>query len=277
MRLKTIFVVITIMLAGYLSAFAKEPVSGERKLMVPTEIVDTSYLSVGYFHRIYDPVLKISKCPDEILLIGNNSSWYGSYGIYQLDSLVRSRPDMSSDEFGKIYRELDTFPECLLKDFQASSYRFCGHIFSNYYKYQEEIPHIDWKLYEETDTILGQKCMKATCDFRGRHWTAWYTDIPISDGPWMFTGLPGLILRLEDSKAEHLIEAFEIRENSVPFGMPKHLYIKTKRDKYLKELADYKNNPWKNLEMLDTHAVDQDGKKVQPHKKKLFYNPIELK
>lgn len=276
MKLKNAFIVMTVMLAAHLSLFSLDFSSGPRTLMVPTEIADTSYLSVGYYHRTYDPVLQTSKCPDEILLIGDNNSWYGSYGVFQLDSIVKSRPDMSREEFGKIYRELDMFSECLLKDYQENSYKFNGHIFTNHYSYEEEIPHIDWMLCDETETILGQECMKATCDFRGRHWTAWYADIPISDGPWMFSGLPGLILRLEDSQAEHLIEAFEIRENSVTFGLPKHLYVKTTREKYLKELSDYKNNPWKNLELMDTHAVDQEGNKTRPGKKKMFYNPIEL-
>lgn len=276
MKLKLIIFIIAGILWATIPALCSKNTSRECQLLSPKEIVDTCYLSIGYYHRTYDPVLKTTKCPDEILMIGNNNSWYGSYGVFELDSLVRLKPDMSSEEFSKIYKSLDMSPECLMKNFQDNTYRFCGHIFANYYKYQDDTPVINWTLHNETDTILDQKCRKATCDFRGRHWTAWYADIPISDGPWMFSGLPGLILKLTDSKSEHLIEAFEIMSNSVPIGMPKHLYIKTTREKYLKELEDYKNNPWKSLEMMDTNAVDQDNKKTQSRKKKLFYNPIEL-
>lgn len=32
---------------------------------------------------------------------------------------------------------------------------------------------------------------KATCDFAGRKWIAWFTtEIPIQDGPYKFYGLP---------------------------------------------------------------------------------------
>lgn len=47
--------------------------------------------------------------------------------------------------------------------------------------------------------------------FRGRHWLAWYSDLPISEGPWKFCGLPGMILRIEDSNHEHLFTAISIR------------------------------------------------------------------
>lgn len=276
MNLKLLILIITWTLCISVPVHSTNNAPRERKLTVPIERADTSYLSVGYYHRTYDPILKTAKCPDEILLIGNHNSWYGSYGSFQLDSLVRAKPDMSREEFGELYRSLDMFPECLLKNYKDDTYKFCGHIFSNYYSYQEPIPTIDWTLHNETDTILDHRCLKATCDFRGRKWTAWYADIPISEGPWMFSGLPGLILKLTDSQSEHLIEAFEIQTNSDPFGMPQHLYIRTTREKYLQELADYKNNPWKNLEMMETRIVDQGGGKIQSRKKKLFYNPIEL-
>lgn len=276
MKLRLLIFIIAGMLWTMLPAYSTNNISDGRRLLTPKEIVDTCYLTIGYYHRTYDPILETTRCPDEILLIGNNNSWYGSYGAFQIDSLVRSRHDMSREEFGKIYNSLDMSPECLIKDYLDDSYKFCGHIFSNYYTYQEKVPVIDWTLHNETDTVLNQICRKATCLFRGRKWTAWYANIPISDGPWMFSGLPGIILKLTDSESEHLIEAFEIQTTTAPFGMPKHLYIKTTREKYLKELKDYKNNPWKNLEMIGTQMADKDDRKIQHRKKKLFYNPIEL-
>lgn len=251
-------------------------ISSKNRLLPPKEIVDTCTLSIGYLHRTYDPILEQTKCEDEILLIGSNHSWYGSYGAYMLDSLVNANPEMSSEEFGQHYKSLDPFPQSLLKYFDTGSYRYAGRIFANSYKYEEEIPQINWQICEETDTILEQECRKAICDFRGRKWTAWYSETPISDGPWMFTGLPGLILKLSDSENEHIIEAFELRTNSIPFGWKKRLYVKTSREKYLKELADYKNDPWKLAETMVTEVKEADGTIAPRRKQKLFYNPIEL-
>ncbi|ROI10229.1 GLPGLI family protein [Kaistella haifensis] len=57
-----------------------------------------------------------------------------------------------------------------------------------------------WKLLPETQTMDGYKLQKATTKFGGRDWTAWFAkDINISEGPFKFRGLPGLIFSLEDS------------------------------------------------------------------------------
>lgn len=38
----------------------------------------------------------------------------------------------------------------------------------------------------------------------GRQWIAWFTnEIPFQDGPFKFYGLPGLIVKLEDSEDYH--------------------------------------------------------------------------
>lgn len=62
----------------------------------------------------------------------------------------------------------------------------------------------DWKIESQKDKILGYNVQKATTDFQGRKWIAWFTsEIPIQDGPYRFWGLPGLILKLEDIKGDH--------------------------------------------------------------------------
>ena len=66
---------------------------------------------------------------------------------------------------------------------------------------EEDNERPEWQLHPDTMTVLSYPCQKATCRFRGRDYTAWYTmDIPVSDGPWKLHGLPGLILKAEDSR-----------------------------------------------------------------------------
>ncbi|MDF0692269.1 GLPGLI family protein [Aquirufa ecclesiirivi] len=58
---------------------------------------------------------------------------------------------------------------------------------------------IKWKLITGTTNLkyLGRKVKTAKCHFRGRNYSAMYCpDIPISDGPFKFNGLPGLILKI---------------------------------------------------------------------------------
>lgn len=47
--------------------------------------------------------------------------------------------------------------------------------------------------------IDKNKVKKATCYFRGRNYTAWYSlDFPVKYGPWKFNGLLGLIFEVYD-------------------------------------------------------------------------------
>ncbi len=76
-------------------------------------------------------------------------------------------------------------------------------------KYKEPIygreirEQIDWKLGSETKKFGELTCHKATGSFRGKNYTAWYTDaIPLPYGPWKLQGLPGLILEAYDDDKE---------------------------------------------------------------------------
>lgn len=61
----------------------------------------------------------------------------------------------------------------------------------------------NWKLQKETKKIGGFNCHKATTKFRGRGYTAWYTnEIPLPYGPWKLQGLPGLILEAYDTNQD---------------------------------------------------------------------------
>lgn len=67
----------------------------------------------------------------------------------------------------------------------------------------DNVPKPDWKIEEnQTKTILGYKCTKATGIFRGSKVIAYFAnDLHYSAGPFKFYGLPGLIL---DVRAENL-------------------------------------------------------------------------
>ncbi|WP_090167698.1 GLPGLI family protein [Neolewinella agarilytica] len=59
----------------------------------------------------------------------------------------------------------------------------------------------DWQLTAVQDTLAGMRCYQATTCYGGRNYVAWYNpDIPISDGPYVFAGLPGLIVKISDEQ-----------------------------------------------------------------------------
>lgn len=73
----------------------------------------------------------------------------------------------------------------------------------NIYLIEDTIVAIDWKILHDTKKINGHMLSKATGEFRGRTYTAWFAqDVPSFFGPWKFHGLPGLIFEITDEKRE---------------------------------------------------------------------------
>ncbi|MFP3599211.1 GLPGLI family protein [Chryseobacterium sp. SIMBA_029] len=73
----------------------------------------------------------------------------------------------------------------------------------------------NWKLIDETKIINTITCKKAEVTFKGRNWTAWYsTDIPFPYGPYKFSGLPGLIIKITDDKGDYDFELVQSIPNS---------------------------------------------------------------
>ncbi len=65
----------------------------------------------------------------------------------------------------------------------------------------------------ETKIILKHKCHKATVDYAGRKYIAWFTtEIPFSNGPYKFIGLPGLIMKIRDTQNQHVFEIKRIEK-----------------------------------------------------------------
>lgn len=80
--------------------------------------------------------------------------------------------------------------------------------------YKDDMRDFDWILHDETVELLGYTCQKATLDYGGRQWEAWFSpDIPIHYGPFKFGNLGGLILKMEDASGEWIFNAQSINSD----------------------------------------------------------------
>lgn len=109
-------------------------------------------------------------------------------------------------------------------------------------EFEEEI-QIPWVHEKGAKTILGYDCVKASANFRGRHWTVWYTyHIPYTTGPWKLRGLPGLILEASDETGEYSYEAVSITKENLEdmyyydWSTKSRPYVKTDRITYLRAM-----------------------------------------
>ena len=245
---------------------------------VPLEPLDHAKLECIYYYLLCDPIRNESREYHDILLLGDSLSLWKDYGHYRLDSVIQEigRENLPYEEFSKLYDlYIKGYMRYVLKYPGKSCLEMYDKVFLDYHIYTEPFPDFSWSLESDTLMVCGFLCRKATCSFRGREWTAWYAeDFAVSDGPWKFTGLPGLILQVEDSKREHVIRAVTLRKGGSPLRHEDHYYIPTTREKFNRSLAGYKENP--RAAWGDLAPRNLDGTPAVPRHKRAFFNPMEL-
>lgn len=116
----------------------------------------------------------------------------------------------------------------------------------------------EWKISTEKSEVLGYKVQKATTKFMGREWAAWFaSEIPFQDGPDTFQGLPGLIVKVEDSKNDHsfvLIGTKKVLNSEENANQNKFTRqeIPLNEEKFKKYWQDYKKDPVKDMRQTIT-------------------------
>lgn len=162
--------------------------------------IDSCLYSITYtYHYANDTTGKVRLFDKQVLEIGTTTVHYYSKNAALIDSImfqskvaVNPRKSFDANE-RELYEDIYwNYPH---KD---SIGVYTGLVNVDYF-YEEPVPSLEWKLTEDTCSILGYTCFRASIRFRGRSYTAWFTpEIPISHGPWKFNGLPGLILKARD-------------------------------------------------------------------------------
>lgn len=221
----------------------------------------------------------IIKEDDCILLIGDSVTSYSSLreGVYlqKQDSLRKKGYDVSQirSQLSGLKRGLDN--SILYKNLpQRGQITFLGRIVKYFY-YVEKYELPKWKIENETKTVLGFRCQKATADYCGRTWIVWFApEIPIGEGPWKLSGLPGLILEAVDAKDEYHFSCTEIRnvEVSTPLTIKSKPGTKTTKQKYFELNKSLYLDPDKTISSI----VGVEIKQTSDQKIERSYNPIEL-
>ena len=128
----------------------------------------------------------------------------------------------------------------------------------------------NWKILPDKSKIGDYTAQKATTEFGGRQWTAWFTtDLPFPDGPYKFHGLPGLIVKLEDAdknytwelkgnkKVNNYSEVSFAESMSNKMGMNSNLII-VDRAKFEKSYDNFKQDPLNEFRgMIPAEAMGQ--------------------
>lgn len=114
---------------------------------------------------------------------------------------------------------------------------------------------IQWKLSDKTKKYLHFNLQQATTNFGGRKWTAWFTkEIPLSEGPYKFTGLPGLIVLLEDDRNQYSFALVKSKKLEKTYDTSNFLELRygnkplpISEKIYLKKSLEYYNDPLQEI------------------------------
>ena len=142
------------------------------------------------------------------------------------------------------------------------------------YCYEEEMPQIEWELTDSTKNILRYECQMATGNLHGRKWKVWFTpEIPLMNGPWKFSGLPGLVLEATDDSGLYNFTATGIQQTERSM-LPMYSvddYEKMSRIDFLKAKRQFIDNP---LATMNTQ-LSASGITIGNATTKLEYKPRE--
>ena len=109
------------------------------------------------------------------------------------------------------------------------------------YLIEEPLTEMKWKIGRKKRNISGYECIEATAKTaNGTPITAWYTpDIPISDGPASYSGLPGLILYVDQNNGMRVFSCMSIEQdnNSLSIEAP-DTGEKVSREQYRKVVTE---------------------------------------
>jgi GLPGLI family protein len=181
---------------------------------------------------------------DMMLFIANTSSLFKSYEKFKRDSIITSKSNLDLSVFSTARPITE---DEILKVYNSDKGYSSKKIGLQYY-WEDTMPVYQWTITNDTATVAGYKCQKATTfsEKSKKTYTAWFTtDIPFPTGPINLGGLPGLIIKLDDDLKSLSLELYAFQKANtdtppVSFG---NNAIKTTRADFDKALAAYKNNP----------------------------------
>lgn len=202
-----------------------------------------------------------------VLNMSNDKSEFYSFEKYKVDSTLNAdfKKGVSS-----MLPDKKMNRDRVVRDINTQKIEFITIVPDYRYSVSQNID-LKWNTVPEFNNILGYGVQKATTEFGGRKWIAWFAkDIPIQSGPYKFFGLPGLILKIEDVHKNHIFELKGIKDTKGDFNYPyvnNFKHMKITYSKYVKIYKNFRKNPMAGSvgafpDQTDANGVFHSGNEV---------------
>jgi GLPGLI family protein len=130
---------------------------------------------------------------------------------------------------------------------------------------KDSLQNWEWNITDEKKKIEGYLCKKATSNWLGYQFTAWFTeDIAVNLGPEKFDGLPGLILYVGTPYFEFCAESIKITKKNMVIEKP----FCSGKTYTLNEINNIMTKKINNLKSSET--TEQEGNKTTTKKSIIF-------
>lgn len=269
--------------------------SGDHFAKTKRDIYDTAkYCAYYELHFLEDSTKRTdyTEC-QTVLMISDSYTLFGDYNRIVFDSINDFLAESRKNAKDKAARALWNasinrwkYNVVTMNDLATLRSKIQIYDVLRSYDYSFDTPDFAWKL-EKGDSVINQvHCQKASCSYAGRDYVAWYAEsIPLPYGPYIFGGLPGLIMKLHDTKMNWIFTNTGVEKPKRHAAM--YLYhdrfiqpiIATTREKALEAYRNDVEN-YDNLSIgIFNVKVLKDGKWVSPetNRPKRPSNLLELK
>lgn len=242
--------------------------------------IDQANIVVTYSYRYQQD----STNPDKIrtskmlLFLGNTISKFVNRANYIRDTATR-RFTSADQVIGYMQNPQHPMAAQLFQIYKNSpngKITVTDHIPGNAYKFEEKMDLFQWNLTGDTSTILGYKAQKAICNFGGRNWVAWFSpEIPFNDGPYKFNGLPGLIIKIHDTRNHHDFEILSINKlaHRVIIDIEDKEYIITTKQGFFRADDSFRDDI---ISRAKDAGMDNNTQQIVAKNMAERNNPIEL-
>lgn len=121
---------------------------------------------------------------------------------------------------------------------------------------------LKWKIGNEKQKIGDLDCQKAELDYGGRHWTAWFSNsLNLQEGPYIFHGLPGLIVEITDSYSDYDFSLVQLKNSEISnFHLPRTTGKEISWSDFQKIIQNYYNDPLYEIKSSGMKYVIVDDK-----------------
>ena len=163
------------------------------------------------------------------------------------------------------------------KRFVEGKYHYTNKLMINFYRAVEDLEMPQWKLEQDTLTINGYLCHKATATVAGRLWEVWYApQIPVNDGPWLLWGLPGLVMQANDSNGYFKFTCENVGQLAEPYRVFLPADNKDVREMKIKDLLRAERMAETDHQKFEKIYLNVISSSSTAPPRKWYYIPIYL-